>query len=212
MRRPPPTFLLTVVCGLALGCGASPAAVKAPAEEGLPLTSPPPRPPVVLAEDPVPEPPTPGDPVGPCPLQWTPRALGASVVSIPPEQSSRMMAPLFRALCACTRPGQSVIVNALFVPDRGEVTARTASRPDVHARASAGIDACLAAGLGAQRYTPFHLGSDSLCAPGTEKPAPEPGTPAPVWVPRSAGCAPEGAAASIAYPLHVDRRDELPHR
>ena len=162
MRRALPAFVI-LGARLALGCGAA-QSPEAP-DEGLPLRFPPPaaatvsRPPV---EEPEATPPAPGEATTPCPLRWAPRELHGSVLTLPAELHGRMVAPLIRAACACTRPGQSVMLAARIVPGLGEVTAKTADRPDQRARESRSIDACLARELGAARFEPFHIGSDSV--------------------------------------------------
>ena len=197
---------------LALGCGGAARSAEAP-DEGLPLLVPPPPAPTASArpeDEAEPTPPASGESTGPCPLQWTPRELRASVFTLPAELHGRMVLPLLRALCACTRPGQSISVVAQLVPERGEATARTADRPDQHARASRSIDACLARELGAGRYKPFRVGSDVICAPPPAPPAARiPGQPAHFLAPRRVGCGTkEERFNTIAYPLYVDRRDE----
>ncbi len=141
-----------------LGC-AAPTGAAAPPDEGLPLLVAPAAVPVAEPE-PEAEPPEPGRATLPCPLQWTPRELRTSVFTLPADLHGRMMAPLYRALCTCTRPGQHLALMVELIPDHGEVTARTADRPDQQARVSRGIDACLASALGAGRFEPFHVGSN----------------------------------------------------
>src|SRR6185437_4592345 len=145
------------------------------------------------SEEPEAVPPAPGEETEPCPLRWTPREMRTSVFTLPAELHGRMVAPLLRGLCACTRPGQLISVVADFVPERGEVTARTADRPDQHARVSLGIDACLAKELGAGRYEPFRCGSDLVtrCAAPPPPAARSPREPAHIPPPRRAGCGPE---------------------
>jgi hypothetical protein len=195
---------------LALGCGGAAPAVEAPGE-GLPLTFPPHLAPEVAALPPAPPeptPPAPGERMGPCPLRWTPRELHGSVFVLPAELHGRFMAPLLRAACACTRPGQSIALVARLVPEHGEVTAVTADSADVDARASKSIDACLAKELGAGLYAPFHVGSDVVCDPPPPPHARHtPDKPAPLWIARR--CVPdEESITTITYPLHVDRRGE----
>jgi len=205
-------FVVMAVLGCGpLGCGVTTRAVAA--DEGLPLRVPAaPVAPAALAEEPEPTPPPAGEATGACPLQWTPRELRGSVFTIPADLNGRMMVPLYRALCACTRPGQSLVVVARLVPHHGEVTAVTADRPDQHARGSRSIDACLARELGPGRFVPFHLGSDLVltCDPPQGPPATRrPGQPLHLPAPRRADCGPEESRyAVITYPLHVDRRDE----
>jgi hypothetical protein len=212
-----PVLALALVSALAIGCGAALPAPGAPEEEGLPLVFPPAPPPGVappaIASGPEPSPPPPGASLGACSLQWTPRDLGASVIHIPAELATRMMVPFYRALCACSRPGQSLLIVATMVPDRGEVTAHTEARPEIAARASVSIDACLARELGAGLFEPFPLRGDVICDPPPVTPVRRPGEPAPIWVPRRAGCGngdTEASFARIGYPVHVDRRDEPP--
>ncbi len=203
---------MLLVASLALGCGAAPR-VEAP-EEGLPLRYPPSAaaapPPATPAPEPEPTPPGPGEATGPCPLEGTHRELHGSVFTLPAHLHDRMIAPIVRAACACTRPGQSILLVARFVPEIGEVTARTDERPEQRARASRSIDACLAGRLGAGLYEPFHVGSDVICDPPPTPPAPrKPGEPAHFHAPRRAGCVPEEEQrTTIVYPLHVDRRGE----
>ncbi len=197
---------------LALGCGAATRPVATP-EEGLPFLAPPRPAPATSAPtevEPAPTPPAPGEATGPCPLRWTPRDLHGSVFTLPADLAGRMFAPLLRGLCACTRPGQSVAVEAHLVPEHGEVTAETVDRPDQHARASLSIDACLARELGAARFEPFRVGSDMVVdCPPTQTAALAPGQPSHLPAPRLVGCGPEEEKfTTIAYPLHVDRRDE----
>jgi hypothetical protein len=204
--------LLIATTALTLGCGAAARPLAAP-DEGLPLrVSAPaaPVPPVPVEVEPEPTPPGPGEATGPCPLRWTPREVRASVITFPPDLAGRMFAPLVRGLCACTRPGQSVVVVAHLVPERGEVTAQTADRPDQHARASPSIDACLARKLGTARFEPFRVGSDVIVdCPPIAATARAPGQPAHLPAPRPVGCGPEEEKfTTIVYPLHADRRDE----
>jgi hypothetical protein len=210
MRSALPAFL-ALVARLALGCGAAQTA-EAP-EEGLPLRVPPSvatASPPPVENEPEPTPPAPGEAKVPCPLQWTPRELHGSVFTLTAELHGRMVAPLIRAACACTRPGQSIMLAAQLVPELGEATAVTADRPEQHARASRSIDACLAKELGAGLYEPFHIGSDVVCDPPA-KPLPPrvPGEPAHFHEPRRAGCVPEEEQrTTLYYPLHIDRCDE----
>lgn len=199
--------LPALLAAFALGCaGATPAA--APPEEGLPLIIPP-SPPHVAAL-PEPEPTPPDDAGAPCPLQWSPRPLHFSVFSLPAEHHGRMMLPLYRALCACTRPGQSLLLVLHAVPERGELHAQTADRPELRAHPSRSIDACLAEHLDATRFEPFAVGSDVFCdPPPTRPPARVPGEPAHFTPPRRVGCVPEEEKRSqLILSLHVDRRAE----
>jgi hypothetical protein len=205
--------VVVAVGAMALGCGGTMREAAAPEEEGTPLRNPPrPAAPAPPAEEPEPEPPAPGEATTPCPLQWTPRELRGGVLTLPAELYGRMMVPLVRALCACTRPEQSLAVVTRLVPDHGEVTAVTADRPEQHARASRGIDACLARELGAGRFQPFHVGSDLVleCDPPRGPAAPrQPGQPLHLAAPRRADCVPEEERfAILTVPLYVDRRDE----
>jgi hypothetical protein len=194
-----------------LGCAAA-TGTAAPPDDGLPLLVPPRASEPESAPEPEAEPPAPGQATLPCPLQWEPRELRASVFTLSAELHGRMMVPLYRALCACTRPGQSLALVAQLIPDHGEVTAATADRPDEHARKSHSIDACLATELGAGRFTPFHVGSDLVlaCDPPQVPPAPRlPRQPLHVAAPRRADCGPdEERFAVITVPLYLDRRDE----
>jgi hypothetical protein len=188
-------------------CGAA-APGAASAELGLPLVVPAPRDDALLARARVaaPMPPDPGEELPPCPLRWSPRALEASVVTIPADLATRMMKPLYAAICACTRPGQRVAVVARMIPEHGEVTAKTSERrDDSSVVASPPIDACLAKRLGSGLYEPFRVGSDNLgCAPVRPR-ARAAGAPAPFDLPRPA-CAPQGDAfTTIVYPVYVDR-------
>jgi hypothetical protein len=124
-----------------------------------------------------------------CSLSWTPRRLGASVVAIPPETSARMMAPVLRALCACTKPGSKHSVVIDFEPGRGHATAQSGA-DDV------ALDRCLEPRLGDNVYPAFELGSDCIdCGPKRYGvfggPAPEP---------------PRGAR--MRMPFQVDRTSE----
>jgi hypothetical protein len=142
--------------------------------------------------------------------------MHASVFTLTAELTGRITAPLVRALCACTRPGQSISLVAHVVPEHGEVTAQTADRPDQDARASRSIDACLARELDAGRFEPFRVGSDDIpdcppVPPAARSPVVSPRQPAHLRAPRRVGCEPEEERfTSITYPLHVDRRDERP--
>jgi hypothetical protein len=205
---------LLVLASIALGCAGTVPGAAAP-DEGLPLLIARPAAPVASAspeDEPEPMPPAAGETTSPCPLQWTPHELHLSVIVLPAELHGRLMTPLFRALCACTRPGQSIAVVARMVPEHGEVTAQTADRPEQHARPSRSIDACLARELGGARYEPFRVGSDLVVTcdpppPGTA--ARSPGQPAHLSAPKRAGCVPEEERfTTITYPLHVDRRGE----
>ena len=136
--------------------------------------------------------------------------MHAGVFILPAELYGRMMAPLIRALCTCTRPGQSILVATRFVPERGEVAAQTTDRPEYHARTSRSIDACLARELGRGRYEPFRVGSDVVWdCPPVSPTTRTPGQPAHLPAPRPVGCGPEEEKfTTISYPLYVDRRDE----
>jgi hypothetical protein len=204
--------VIVVLGAINVGCGAVVPGAAAP-DEGLPLIVPPPSAPPAAErprDEPEPTPPAPGELTGPCPLEWTPHEMHGSVFTLTVELTGRFMAPLVRALCACTRPGQSISLVAHVVPEHGEVTAQTADRPDQDARASRTIDACLARELGARRFEPFRVGSDDVrdCppAPPVVRAARQ---PAHLQAPRRVGCEPEEEkTTSITYPLYVDRRDE----
>ncbi len=206
---------MVAVGALILGCGA-PALEAAGLDDGIPLRVPPrpapPPPPVEEPEATPPAPVAPGTPASPCPLQWTPKELHGSVFVLPAELNGRMMIPLYRALCACTRPGQRLAMVARLVPEHGEVTAQTVDRPDEGARASRSIDACLATELGAGRYPPFSIGSDPIVhcdPPPAPSPPGSPPEPRHLQAPRPVGCGPEEDRFTIiTMPLHVDRRDE----
>jgi hypothetical protein len=209
-----------VVTLLVAGMGCSAAVAPRALDEGLPLLVPRtlrPAPSEARGAGDVeaPEPTPPDDPaaaVRACDLEWTPRELRGSVLAIPAGLHGRMMAPLLRGLCACTRQGQILLVRTLFVPERGEVGARTADDPDRAARASRSIDACLARELGPRRFEPFVVGSDVVveCPPGA------PGKrrlrePVHLAAPRPVGCGPpEERATRIASSLYVDRRSARP--
>ena len=204
---------LVAIAVLALGCGMTAQPAAAP-DEGLPLLVPPRPAPTVSAPaevEPDPPAPAPAKASAPCPLRWTPRELRASVITFPADLAGRMFAPLLRGICACTRSGQSVVVVVHLVPERGDVAAQTADRPDQHARASLSIDTCLARELGAARFEPFRVGSDVVvdnCSP-TRPAVHIPRQPAHLPAPRLVGCGPEDERfTTIVYPLHIDRRDE----
>jgi len=57
-----------------------------------------------------------------------------------------MMTPLYAAICACTRPGQDVMIVTRLVPERGEITAVTAARDEPGSVAT--IAGAVAIGLG----------------------------------------------------------------
>lgn len=207
--------LTVMLLAMMSGCGGATKPAGHP-EKGLPLRVP--EPAMVTADpggaggeaDEEPAPPEPGEVTAPCPFSWSPRELRASVLVIPEERAGRMMRPLYGALCACTRPGQSLYVVARMVPERGEVTAQTAERADLEARASARIDACLAARLEGRQYEPFEVGSDVVCeeAPPQEPPPRGPGEPKPFQPPRPACAGAPAGTTKISYPVHVDRRGE----
>jgi hypothetical protein len=203
---------LVALGSIALGCAGTVPAATTP-EDGLPLLVAKPTAPMAPAraeDEAEPMAPADGAVASPCPLQWTPREMRAGVFTLPAELHGRMVTPLIRALCACTRPGQSIAVVAHLVPEHGEVTAQTADRPEQHARTSRSIDACLARELGAGRYEPFRVGSDNVCAAPPPRPAARsPGQPAHLSTPKLVGCGPEEERfTTIVYPLYFDRRDE----
>ncbi len=125
-----------------------------------------------------------------CSLSWEPHRLGASVITIPPETSSRMMMPVLAALCACTDPGSQHSIVVDFEPERGRASAH-----ENHGNPA--LDRCLEPLLGDGLYPAFEIGSDCIdCGPKRYGvfggPPPEP---------------PRGSR--IRMPLEVDRRSEL---
>jgi hypothetical protein len=119
--------------------------------------------------------------------------------------------PLLVPKAAPLAPGQSIYLVARMIPEHGEVTAQTKDYPELAARRSARIDACLAARLGTRIYEPFRVGSDVICDPAPAPRERKPGDPAPWTPPRRAGCSnPEEATTKISYPLPVDRRENAP--
>jgi hypothetical protein len=65
---------------------------------------------------------------------------------MPAEVYERALAPLVPALCACTRRGDELPIEARIVPARGEVRAR--------APGDATVDACLSRELAPGRFAP----------------------------------------------------------
>jgi hypothetical protein len=129
------------------------------------------------------------EPPGACSLSWTPRTIGASVVTIPPETSSSMMAPVLAALCACTKRGRQHSIVIDFEPGRGRATARDGD-------GDADLDRCLEPRLGDELYPPFEIGSDCIdCGPKRYGVFGGPPPPPP-------------RGARIRMPLAVDRRGE----
>jgi hypothetical protein len=138
----------------------------------------------------------------PCTLRL-PDALGAhaSVKYLPEELYRRALAPVVRALCACTQPGDRLTTDVRILPDRGEVRATAAD--------SAGVDACLAANLAAARFERVAVPTGACvdCGPRhVEAPA------RPARLAHFGMAAPPGARPSpalvVVYPLLVDRPAE----
>jgi hypothetical protein len=204
-----------LIAATSFGCAGAAPVVVAPPEEGLPLRFAPraareATPFEVAQHEPEPEPPD--HPASPCPLQLSPHELRFSVFTLSAELHGRMMVPLYRALCACTRPGQSLLVVARAVPERGELRAATAERTELGARPSRSIDACLMKHLDGARFEPFTVGSDVVCDPPPPRPAPRnPSEPVHFMPPRRVGYLPdEEKRSQLTLPLHVDRRTEAP--
>lgn len=133
------------------------------------------------------------DDPGECSLAWSPHRLGASVVTIPPETASQMMAPVLAALCACTKPGSEHSIVIDFEPGRGRAVAHDSF-------GDAALDRCLEPRLGDQAYAAFELGSDCIdCGPRRYG----------VFGPASQAPLASPPGARIRMPLQVDRRSEL---
>ncbi len=169
----------------------------------------PPAPPVV--------PRTP-EPVADCPIRWQPKPLRASVIVIPEAYASRFMTPLFDAVCACSRPGDHLLVAARMHTGEGSVAALTGPREDEGIQANPSVDACLAEVLRGRPFEPFDVPSDSLCEPpptgsqtptkGNEADSAPAERPSSFRPPRRVGCSNQGSA-TIVYPVLVDRRNEV---
>lgn len=94
-------------------------------------------------------------------------------IAISSEHMTRAFAPVVRALCSCTEPGEEVRAVARLVPSEGRLTADIVGRDDV--------DRCVQKTI-APTFAPFEASSDCIaCGPRRlevfHAPAPPP-TPA----------------------------------
>ena len=137
---PCPDVVRSVLFLTLAACAAS--APPPPSPSPPPSLSPPPPPPLAAISDPA------------CELLQLPSPRGT--LSIPDATFAPASAVVVRAVCSCTRSGQSTHLTATFAPSEGTAVA--------HAGDPA-IDACLQ-NTPIDHYPTFDLGSDCIdCGP-----------------------------------------------